>query len=66
MYRETAQEVFKDMPPFKEVVIPVKSSNKVLELSKATEAMWNKVTERDGHISAFRKEAFNDKKRSNI
>ncbi len=62
VYRKTAQEVFKDMPSFKRIVIPVKSSNKVLELSKATEGVWNKVTGRGEHVAAFRKEAFNNKK----
>lgn len=64
VYRKTAQEVFKDMPPFKRVVIPVKSSGKVLELSKATEEVRNKVTgkEKYMYITAFRKEAFNSKK----
>jgi len=57
VYRKTAQEVFKDMPSFKRIVIPVKSSNKVLELSKSTESVWNKVAKREKHMVAFRKEA---------
>lgn len=62
VYRKTAQEAFKEMPSFKRVVIPVKPSEKTTELSKITEAVWNKVTEREKHITAFRKEAFNSKK----
>ena len=62
IYRKTAQEVFKDMPSFKRIIIPVKPSNKSVDLSKNAEAVWDKIAEREKHISAFRKEAFNDKK----